>query len=147
MDFKPQGGFPYHIFRFNISEISITSISIEWIGHGEQWSLGHIYSAKICILNATNQKWETLGNYTNNSSQDKVIFKEYDAFANNYVDTHGHLFILAYAEFGGGYSNSTLFTNYIEMTTIHSESPEFSFIFFPFVIAFMLFVVIRNFNK
>ncbi|UCE39176.1 MAG: carboxypeptidase regulatory-like domain-containing protein [Thermoplasmata archaeon] len=118
-------GYPYHLFNFKIMEEQITKISILW--EGSSWSfISSEFGVETFIWNATNSNWEVLGNYSSSIDEDVNITISYTTQPDNYIDPDNNLYILVYAQYGDGDSNSDLFTDFVKVSVTEGETNSIS---------------------
>lgn len=116
---KGLNNYPYHLFRFNLTETGITSLDVYWKGYGyfngfmlnPWWSYGFVW-------NSNSNTWLSIG--TNNSTPVDHVMR-FNSFnpASDYVDANGHFFLMVEgtgivdASFG-----SDIYTDYTKLETL-----------------------------
>ena len=93
---KGLNNYPYHLFRFNITETGITSLEVYWEGYGyfngmmlvPYWSYGFVW-------NSNTNSWVSIGtNFTVGLVSDFVIRNNSLTPPGDYIDSNGHVFMM-----------------------------------------------------
>ncbi len=118
---KGVNNYPYHLFRFKITETGITTLNAYWEGYG--YFNGFMispYWAYLYIWNSSSNSWEHIG--TNSSMVhpvDFVIRSSSYTNPNDYIDSSNELYLMAQGPgvVDGNFS-SDINTDYTRINTV-----------------------------
>jgi len=87
-------GAPYQLFRFNVTEDSVASISVKWVGIG--WD-ALMDSTSFAIYIYKGAKWESMASHSEDGIGDSLftVNRTFQSPKGSYIDAAGHVYILA----------------------------------------------------
>ena len=110
------GYYATHHFKFTVESAGLINFTAYWEGYGD------VTSSNLYIWNVTNLSWEFIGTNTS-TAVDNIIQKTFTINLNNYINSSGHLHLVAtsYKDKGGP---SYFHTDYVKIDTYYPSPPS-----------------------